>query len=120
MRFASSCSRSIFYLHPSVTAADGDHEGIPVALMEAMASGLPVVATDHCGIPELVQDGVTGLIAPEKDLQALAERLSRLMRSRELRVRFGSEARNFVDENYNVGKLNDTLVKLFEQTLISG
>ena len=42
------------------------------------------------------------------------------MRSRELRVRFGSEARNFVNENYNVGKLNDTLVKLFEQTLISG
>ena len=52
------------FLAPSVTANDGDQEGIPVALMEAMAVGLPVVSTYHSGIPELVKDAVSGILCP--------------------------------------------------------
>ena len=65
-------------LAPSVTAADGDTEGIPVSIMEAMSCGLPVVATRHSGIPEVVIDGVTGLLADEHDPAALAEHLTTL------------------------------------------
>jgi colanic acid/amylovoran biosynthesis glycosyltransferase len=61
-------SSHIFML-PSVTAANGDQEGLPVALMEAMAMGLPVLSTLHSGIPELVEDGLSGLLVPEKDVK---------------------------------------------------
>ncbi|MCV5366492.1 glycosyltransferase, partial [Escherichia coli] len=62
------------FLLPSITGRDGDMEGIPVALMEAMAVGIPVISTVHSGIPELVESGKSGWLAPENDEQALAER----------------------------------------------
>lgn len=67
------------YIQPSVTARSGDQEGIPVSLMEAQASGLPVVSTRHSGIPELVIDGVTGLLTDEGDSEALATSIERLV-----------------------------------------
>lgn len=68
------------FLLPSLTAADGDMEGIPVALMEAMAVGLPVVSTRHSGIPELIEHNVSGWLAPEGDAHALAAILLKLSR----------------------------------------
>jgi glycosyltransferase involved in cell wall biosynthesis len=64
----------VFVQH-SVTAANGDEEGVPTVVMEAMASGLPVVSTLHAGIPELVQDGVTGYLVEERDVEKYFERL---------------------------------------------
>ena len=61
---------------PSVKGADGDMEGIPVALMEAMAVGIPVVSTLHSGIPELVEADKSGWLVPENDACALAQRLA--------------------------------------------
>ncbi|CRH29976.1 glycosyltransferase [Pantoea ananatis] len=66
------------FLLPSKTAADGDMEGIPVALMEAMAVGLPVVSTFHSGIPELIENNVSGWLVKEDDAEALAETLLKL------------------------------------------
>lgn len=63
------------FLLPSVTGEDGDMEGIPVALMEAMAVGIPVVSTQHSGIPELIDAGRSGWLVPEYDAVALADRL---------------------------------------------
>lgn len=60
---------------PSVVASDGDEEGIPVVLMEAMASGLPVIATRHSGIPELVEDGISGYLVDEKDVLGISDRI---------------------------------------------
>jgi colanic acid/amylovoran biosynthesis glycosyltransferase len=64
-----------FFLHPSEMGADGDQEGVPNSMLEAMASGLPVVATLHGGIPEAVEHGVSGLLTPERDSAALADSL---------------------------------------------
>jgi len=64
--------QSHFFLHPSVTGPDGDREGVPNAVLEAMATGLPVAATVHGGIPEAVTHGQTGLLVPEHDDEALA------------------------------------------------
>ncbi|MGS9092364.1 glycosyltransferase, partial [Salmonella enterica subsp. enterica serovar Infantis] len=64
------------FLLPSIPGTDGDMEGIPVALMEAMAVGIPVGSTVHSGIPELVEAGKSGWLVPEKDAQALAARLA--------------------------------------------
>ena len=64
-----------FFLHPSEIGADGDQEGVPNSMLEAMAAGLPIVATIHGGIPEAVEQGVSGLLTPERDFAALADSL---------------------------------------------
>ena len=66
-------SQSHLFLHPSEMGPDGDQEGIPNSMLEAMASGLPVIATRHGGIPEAVEHGRSGLLVAERDPEALAE-----------------------------------------------
>ncbi|SHI29354.1 colanic acid/amylovoran biosynthesis glycosyltransferase [Wenxinia saemankumensis] len=68
-------TRCHLFLLPSVVAGNGDAEGIPVSLMEAMATGAVAVSTYHSGIPELMENGVSGLLAPERDPRALASLL---------------------------------------------
>jgi colanic acid/amylovoran biosynthesis glycosyltransferase len=97
---------------PSVTAANGDQEGIPVTLMEAMAAGLPVVSTYHSGIPELVSDDETGLLVPERDAAALADALDRLMSEKGLADRLAASARRFVAAEFNAGIQNRKLFDL--------
>jgi colanic acid/amylovoran biosynthesis glycosyltransferase len=67
--------RSHIFVHPSQTGHDGNQEGIPNSMLEAMASGLPVFATRHGGIPEAVENGVSGVLVPERDHEALAQAL---------------------------------------------
>ena len=67
--------RSHIFLHPSQTGHDGNQEGIPNSMLEAMASGLPVFATQHGGIPEAIENGVSGVLVPERDHEALAQAL---------------------------------------------
>jgi colanic acid/amylovoran biosynthesis glycosyltransferase len=67
--------RSHIFVHPSQTGQDGNQEGIPNSMLEAMATGLPVFATVHGGIPEAIENGVTGALVPERDKEALARAL---------------------------------------------
>lgn len=99
-------------LVPSVTAADGDTEGIPVVVMEAMACGLPVIATRHSGIPELVRGDETGLLVPERDPDAIAAALHRLCSEPELRERLRRAARQHVAAHHDIARLNDELAQL--------
>lgn len=86
----------IFVL-PCEIAADGDRDGLPNVLMEAQRQGLPCVSTDISGIPELIEDGVTGLLVPERDAAALASALTRLMREPVRREALGRAGRARVD-----------------------
>ena len=97
---------------PSVTAADGDQEGIPVTLMEAMAAGLPVVSTYHSGIPELVSNDDTGLLVAERDAPALAAAIERLMVEPELGPGLAARAREFVAAEFNAEIQNRALFDL--------
>lgn len=65
---------------PSVTDSSGNTEGLPITVVEALASGLPAVATRHAGIPEAVADGESGFLVPERDVEALADRILDLVR----------------------------------------
>jgi len=109
---ATEFQRTHLMLAPSVVAEDGDEEGIPVALMEAMASGLPVVATRHSGIPELVRDPETGWLVPERDSEALAQAIKLAAASDGHWVRMGGAARREIEENFNIDRLNDRLLGL--------
>jgi colanic acid/amylovoran/stewartan biosynthesis glycosyltransferase WcaL/AmsK/CpsK len=104
-------------LAPSVTAEDGDQEGIPVVLVDALARGLPVVSTQHSGIPELVQDGVSGFLVPERNVDALAEKLDYLIQHGEAWPEMGRAGRSFVEQHYDINLLNDRLVGIYRRLL---
>jgi colanic acid/amylovoran biosynthesis glycosyltransferase len=110
-RIAAELARMHVFLAPSRTAVDGDAEGVPVALIEAMACGMPVVSTRHSGIPELVEDGVSGLLVPEGDVEALADGLSRLASSPAAWPDIGRAGRAKVAAEFDIERLNDRLVE---------
>ena len=108
---------SHFLIAPSVSSSDGDQEGIPVVLMEAMARGLPVVSTLHTGIPELVRDSVSGFLVPERDVDALTDRIGHLIEHSDTWPEMGRAGREIVQEDFDIGKLNRNLVRIFESLL---
>jgi colanic acid/amylovoran biosynthesis glycosyltransferase len=93
--------QSDIFVLPSITAQNGDQEGIPVSLMEAMATGVAVASTFHSGIPELVEHGVGGLLAPERDVGALADNLLLLLEDPELRQRLALVGRAKVEAEFD-------------------
>lgn len=98
---------------PSVTARTGNQEGLGIVLLEAAAAGTPVVATDHGGIPEVVIDGVTGLLAPERSPDELAERLRALMSSESLAARLGRAARARVETVFDIRRQTRVLEGIY-------
>jgi glycosyltransferase involved in cell wall biosynthesis len=113
--------REIFYashifLHPSEIGRDGNQEGIPNSMLEAMASGLPVFATNHGGIPEAIENGVSGILVPERDHEALARALldaaqDRHFLSRIARAGAEAVAQKF-DQRAQVRRLEDIYLKM--------
>jgi len=103
---------SDIFLSPSITAKDGDMEGISVSLMEAMACGLPVVATDHSGTSELVKNEASGFLVEEKNSDLLAEKIEILMKDSKLRINMGKFGRNIVEEKYNIRRQNDGFLEV--------
>ena len=108
-------SRAHVFLAPSVTSRSGDMEGIPTVLMEAMAAGLPVISTLHSGIPELVEDGVSGKLVGERDVPAMIQAIQEVITHVERWPAMGSAGRQKVLEEFNMGKLNGQLETLFSQ-----
>jgi len=86
---------------PSVVAADGDRDGLPTVLLEAMALGTPCVGTDVTGIPEAVRDGVTGLLVPAGGAEPLAAACRRLLEDPALRERLAAAARALVERRFS-------------------
>lgn len=90
------------FLSPSLTAEDGDTEGgVPVSIIEMAATGMPVVSTAHCDIPEVISDGVSGFLAPEKDHVALAGKIKTLIEQKNNWKRFAENARQHIEQEYN-------------------
>lgn len=100
-QLAELFARCHVFMHPSRTTAAQDQEGVPNAMLEAMATGLPVVATRHGGIPEAVTDGEDGLLGPEGDASALEAALLRLAEEPGLCQRLAGNAAASVRRNFD-------------------
>jgi len=109
---------SHLFLHPSETAADGNREGVPNSLLEAMATGLPSVATYHSGIPEAIEDQKSGLLVPECDSNALAIALARLTEepgfAKHLGTNGSERVRTKFDLAVQIQRLEEIYLKLLD------
>jgi colanic acid/amylovoran biosynthesis glycosyltransferase len=90
------------FVAPCVLGEDGNRDGLPTVLLEAMALGTPVVSTDVTGIPEVLRDGETGLLVPQRNPAALAGAISRLTGDSTLRVRLADRARRLIEADFEV------------------
>jgi len=109
--------RANIFLAPSVTSKSGDEEGTPVAIMEALASGIPVVSTYHSGIPELVIPGRTGLLAHQKDSYDLAEKISYILKNSKMSQNMIFEGRKHIEKSYDISNLNSKLIDTYDNIL---
>jgi glycosyltransferase involved in cell wall biosynthesis len=102
------------FFHHSVTAGNGNQEGIPTVIMEAMATGLTVLSTHHSGIPELIEDGVDGYLVDERDINSYAERLVLLVNGQpETGIRAAEKIRN----KFNIDKQTKLLKDIYESII---
>ncbi len=113
-------ARSHAFLHPSQMTADQNQEGIPNSMLEAMATGLPVLATYHGGIPEAVRDNETGLLVEERDGDRLLDNLRRLAREPGLWQKIGSSAAQDVRENFEQSAQTARLEAIYDETIRLG
>ena len=98
--FEQSCA----FVQHSITPSYGDAEGTPVVILEAQAAALPVIATRHAGIPDVVVDGHTGFLVDEHDVSGMAARMRTLLENPALCRQIGAAARNHVRTNFNLGQ----------------
>jgi glycosyltransferase involved in cell wall biosynthesis len=92
---------------------NGDRDGIPVVLMEAMAVGIPVISTQISGIPELIEDGVSGFLAVPNDSQSLADKIMQCLSQSEQMPMITSQARAKIEASFNIEKTTEQLLELF-------
>lgn len=92
------------FVLPCVTARDGDQDGIPNVLTEALAARVPAISCPTSGVPELIEDEKTGLLVPQHDPQALAEAIARLLGDADLRQRVAEAGRAKVEDEFNIRK----------------
>jgi glycosyltransferase involved in cell wall biosynthesis len=102
---------------PSVEAADGDNEGLPIVALEAQAAGLPIVAFDQGPVPECVRANETGLLAEERSAVNLASCLSRLLTDPDLRLKLAREGRRHVEVKFNIDRQSEELEIIYEEVL---
>ena len=105
------------FLLPSITGTDGRTEGQGLALQEAQATGLPVVATIHNGFPENIDCGKTGLLVPENDVPSLTEAICLLVGSQPLRLQIGAAARKYVEKKFDIGILADRQEEIIREAI---
>jgi colanic acid/amylovoran biosynthesis glycosyltransferase len=114
--YRAALARYHVFLAPSVHSANGDAEGgAPVTAIEMSAAGLPVIASDHCDLPEVVRHGETGLIVPERDVDALADALLTLAAAPERWPEMGRAGRAHVEREYDLATQVERLEALYDE-----
>lgn len=102
------------FLLPSIRTSSGAEEGAGMVLLEAQAAGLPIIATRVGGIPEVVLEGVSAVLVPERDAVAIADAVEDLVARRDEWQRMGRQGRQYVTRRFDIKVLNDELVRLYQ------
>ncbi|MFX1573982.1 MAG: glycosyltransferase [Promethearchaeota archaeon] len=108
---------SDIFILPSITTKEGNQEGTPTVLLEAQSMGLPVISTKHSGIPEIVNDSISGYLVPERDTEAIVEKLEMLIFNRQKIRDMGLNGQKFIINNFGIKNLNRKLLKYYENLL---
>ena len=111
-------SKASVFCTPSVVAKSGDAEGFGMVFAEAQAMGVPVASFATGGIPEAVEHGITGLLAPERDTNALAENIVTLLTDAPLWTRFSAAGRERVHKHFDLAKQTAKLEQIYQQVLL--
>ena len=113
--FLNEAANAHIFMLPSITAQNGDTEGgAPVAILEAQATGLPVISSYHADIPEVVVDGKSALLAPERDVETLAKHLEYLFEHPDVWGTMGRAGREHVEQEYDVIVQVGKLEKIYD------
>ncbi len=115
--FVKNLHEKDIFVHPSLTTEEGDAEGTPTVIMAASACGMPVISTQHAGIPEVVEDEATGWLVPEKDVDALTNRMVMLYDHPEIWNNIGSAGRAKMEKEFSRKALNNSLQKIYNSIL---
>jgi colanic acid/amylovoran biosynthesis glycosyltransferase len=100
---------------PSITGPHGEQEGLPNALKEAMASGVPVIGTSIGGIPELIEHAVNGFLVPERDADRIAECIKTIIEDRDNMPGIVTRAREAIESQFDLRRLNEDLEQAYIQ-----
>lgn len=115
--FLKEFSQADIFIHPSITSQTKEKEGIPGAIVEAMASGLPVISTYHAGIPYIIKHEQNGYLAKEWDIDKLAEYICKLAEDSELRKKLGENAQKYAFEQLDVKQNRIELENIYDSVL---
>ncbi len=107
------------FIMPSVVHATGDRDGIPTVIMESLLHRIPVIATAVAGIPEVIKDGKTGLLVPEKDPHAISKAVRRLVEDRESALEMASRGRALVRRNFDAERNHRKIMELYREKVVS-
>ena len=117
--FLNELYKNHIFLHPSIHASDGDTEGgAPVSIIEASASGMPVLSTLHCDIPEIIIDKKSGFLVPERDIDSLKEKLRYLILNNNLWEEMGLAGRKHIEEEYSIKKQAIKLETIYDNCIM--
>lgn len=114
---AAALQKARAFVQHSIRTQDGDSEGTPVAVLEAAASGLPVIATRHAGIKQAVIDQKTGLLVDEGDINTMARHMILLAKDAQLAASLGQASREWVSSEYSMKKSIETLWRIIEAAI---
>lgn len=111
-------SKSCTFVQHSRRAENGDMEGTPVAILEAQLAGLPVLSTQHAGIPDIVIEGQTGFLVLENDVNGMAASMEKILQNPNLAQNLGSKGKTRISENYTMDKYIQQLQKIIEHSAL--
>lgn len=102
------------FIMPSTVHASGDRDGLPTVILEALLHRVPVIATDVAGIGEVIEDGVTGCLIPQRDPQAIADAVLQIIRSRDQALTMAARGRSRVWQDFNPERNHRRVLELFQ------
>jgi glycosyltransferase involved in cell wall biosynthesis len=109
--------KATIFMLPCVMAKNGDMDGIPVALMESMYLGIPVVSTTISGIPELIKNGKEGILVEPKNVEQLTIAMKLLLKDKELRFKIGLNGRKKIKNDFNIQNEINKLFEIWEKVV---